>query len=65
MVRKASNSRSTLGNEGPPGSISRSEAVRRAMADGVDRPACGVAYLQCQFGIEMGPSISAPKSRPT
>jgi hypothetical protein len=52
-----------LGNEGPPGAISKSEAVRRALADGVDQPADGVAYILSKFGIEMGPQhFSAVKS---
>ena len=63
MARKASKTRSTLGNEGPPGAISKSEAVRRALADGVDQPVDGVAYILSQFGIEMGPQhFSAVKS---
>jgi hypothetical protein len=66
MARKASKSKSKatgLGNEGPPGAISKSEAVRRALADGMGQPADGVAYIQSQFGIEMGPQhFSAVKS---
>jgi hypothetical protein len=37
MARKAPKSKTNgFGDEGPPGSISKSEAVRRALADGVD-----------------------------
>jgi hypothetical protein len=66
MAKKAAKKKSKpagLGNEGPPGAISKSEAVRRALADGVDQPADGVAYILSQFGIEMGPQhFSAVKS---
>jgi hypothetical protein len=54
MARKASKTNG-LGDEGPPGSISESEAVRRALADGVDQPADGVAYFKDRFGLEMVP----------
>lgn len=66
MAKKAAKTKpkaAGLGNEGPPGAISKSEAVRRALADGVDQPADGVAYILSQFGIEMGPQhFSAVKS---
>ena len=66
MAKKAAKKKSKpagLGNEGPPGAISKSEAVRRALADGVDQPVDGVAYILSQFGIEMGPQhFSAVKS---
>jgi hypothetical protein len=45
------------------GRITKSEAVRRALADGVDQPADGVAYIRDNFGLEMGPQhFSAVKS---
>lgn len=66
MAKKAAKKKSKpagLGNEVPPGAISKSEAVRRALADGVDQPADGVAYILSQFGIEMGSQhFSAVKS---
>lgn len=44
-------------------SISKSEAVRRALSDGVDQPADGVAYIRDNFGLEIGPQhFSAVKS---
>src|SRR5947209_2219838 len=50
------------GQEGH-GKITKSEAVRRALADGVDQPADGVAYIKDNFGLEMGPQhFSAVKS---
>jgi hypothetical protein len=43
--------------------INKSEAVRRALADGVVQPIEGVAYIQSHFGIEIGPQhFSAVKS---
>ncbi len=65
MAKKAAKTSKAagLGNEGPPGAISKSEAVRRALAEGIDQPADGVAYIKSQFGIEMGPPhFSAVKS---
>ena len=56
MTRQASRSKSTgLGKVGPAGSITKSEAVPRTMADGVDQPADRNAYILSQFEIEMGP----------
>ncbi len=47
MARKASKTKAAgFGIEGPPGQISKSEAVRRSLADGVDQPADGVAYIK-------------------
>lgn len=44
-------------------SITKSEAVRRALADGVVLPADGVAYIESHFGLKMGPThFSAVKS---
>lgn len=43
--------------------MTKSEAVRRALADGVDHPADGVAYVKSHFGLEIGPQhFSAVKS---
>jgi hypothetical protein len=43
--------------------INKSEAVRRALADGVVQPIEGVAYIKSHFGIEIGPQhFSAVKS---
>jgi hypothetical protein len=43
--------------------INKSEAVRRALADGVLQPIEGVAYIKSHFGIEIGPQhFSAVKS---
>ena len=51
------------GNEGAHGKITKSEAVRRALADGVDQPADGVAYIRDNFGLEISPThFSAVKS---
>jgi hypothetical protein len=50
------------GQEGH-GKITKSEAVRRALADGVDQPADGVAYVRDNFGLELSPThFSAVKS---
>ncbi len=50
------------GQEGH-GKITKSEAVRRTLADGVDQPADGVAYIRDNFGLEIGPQhFSAVKS---
>lgn len=50
------------GQEGH-GKITKSEAVRRALADGVDQPADGVAYIRDNFGLEISPThFSAVKS---
>jgi hypothetical protein len=50
------------GQEGH-GKITKSEAVRRALADGVDQPADGVAYIKDNFGLEIGPGhFSAVKA---
>src|SRR5947208_3486632 len=50
------------GQEGH-GRITKSEAVRRALADGVDQPADGVAYIRDNFGLEIGPQhFSAVKA---
>jgi hypothetical protein len=50
------------GQEGH-GRINKSEAVRRALADGVVQPIEGVAYIKSHFGIEIGPQhFSAVKS---
>src|SRR5947209_18599369 len=50
------------GQEGH-GKVTKSEAVRRALADGVDQPADGVAYVRDNFGLEIGPQhFSAVKS---
>jgi hypothetical protein len=50
------------GQEGH-GKITKSEAVRRALADGVDQPADGVAYIRDNFGVEISPThFSAVKS---
>jgi hypothetical protein len=44
-------------------SINKSEAVRRALADGVVQPIEGVTYIKSHFGIEIGPQhFSAVKS---
>lgn len=68
MARKASESKSRaagLGNEGHPAAIFKSEAVRRALANGFDLPADGVALILSGFRIEMGPKhVSAVKSAP-
>jgi hypothetical protein len=46
-----------------PRTISKSEAVRRAVDDGADQPLDGVAYIKSHFGLEIGPQhFSAVKS---
>src|SRR5882762_7309855 len=50
------------GQEGH-GKITKSEAVRRALADGVDQPTEGVAYIKDNFGLEISPGhFSAVKA---
>src|SRR5262245_7829720 len=64
MVRKASKSRPT-GVETAAGreTITKSEAVRRALADGAEQPSAGVAYIKSRFGLEIGPQhFSAVKA---
>src|SRR4051812_22405468 len=41
------------------GTISKAEAVRKAIAAGHDQPEQGVAYIKEQFGHDMGRSTSA------
>jgi hypothetical protein len=69
MARKASTQKPERateeaggGQEGH-GKITKTEAVRRALADGVDQPADGVAYIRDNFGLEISPThFSAVKS---
>ncbi len=45
------------------GKISKSDAVRQAIADGVDNPVDGIAYIKSKFGIDIGAThFSAVKS---
>jgi hypothetical protein len=45
------------------GDITKSEAVRRAISAGFDKPVEGVAYIKDQFGIDIGPThFSAVKT---
>jgi hypothetical protein len=37
----------------PAEQITKTEAVKRALADGVDKPVEGVEYVRSKFGIEM------------
>src|SRR4051794_11734926 len=71
MARKASKLQpeattdggTTVDNGFATESITKSEAVRRALADGVDQPADGVAYIKDNFGLEIGPQhFSAVKA---
>jgi hypothetical protein len=44
--------------------ITKAEAVRRALAEGKDSPPVGVAYIKEQFGIDIAPQhFSAQKSQ--
>ncbi|MDB5351779.1 MAG: hypothetical protein JWN86_3026 [Planctomycetota bacterium] len=62
MARKASRSASESqemsepqgGQEGH-GKLTKSEAIRRALADGVEQPVAGVAYIRSHFGIVITP----------
>lgn len=46
-----------------PQTITKAEAVRRALADGVDAPLDGVAYLKEKFGLNItGQQFSTYKS---
>jgi hypothetical protein len=46
------------------GTISKAEAVRRALAQGKESPADGVAFIRERFGLEMAPQhFSAVKSQ--
>jgi len=52
------------GNPDAGATISKSEAVRRALAAGKELPDEGVAYIRQQFGIEIAkPHFSATKSQ--
>ncbi|WP_435021362.1 hypothetical protein TA3x_002333 [Tundrisphaera sp. TA3] len=48
---------STPGGGGKPAPISRSEAIRRALAAGFEGADEGTAYLRREFGIEMSTSL--------
>lgn len=39
--------------EPPAKSVSKADAVRAALADGIESPEDGVAFLKAQYGIEM------------
>jgi hypothetical protein len=39
--------------EAPTEKITKTEAVKRALADGVEKPSEGVEYIKTKFGIEM------------
>jgi hypothetical protein len=44
--------------------ITKAEAVRRALADGKESPPVGVAYIKEQFGIDIAPQhFSTQKSQ--
>lgn len=46
-----------------PGSMSKSEAIRRALAAGFEGPQEGTAYIRKEFGIEIAPGhFSAVKA---
>lgn len=69
MARKASKQKpepateEERGGQEGHGKITKSEAVRRALADGVGQPGDGVAYIRDNFGLEISPThFSAVKS---
>src|SRR4051794_355865 len=69
MAKKSSKPKTEQPEETEPqgsvshGKISKSEAVRRALADGADQPIAGVAYIKSHFGLDMKPQhFSAVKS---
>ena len=48
----------------PKEAVSKADAVRAALAEGIDSPDEGVAFIQERFGIEMGkPMWSSYKSQ--
>ena len=51
------------GNQQTPEHITKSDAVRRALAAGIEGPQEGTAWIQKEFGIELSPShFSAVKA---
>ena len=44
------------GNQQTPEHITKSDAVRRALAAGIEGPQEGTAWIQKEFGIELSPS---------
>lgn len=47
----------------PDGTVTKTEAVKRALADGVTKPQDGVEYVREKFGLEMtAQAFSATKS---
>src|SRR6478736_6193671 len=43
-------------NEPPHEKFNKSEAMRRALAEGVDQPTNGVAFIKSRFGLDISPT---------
>ena len=53
MAKKKSEAEAADTTPAPAEKLSKADAVRRAIADGVDSPSEGVAYVRSKFGIEI------------
>lgn len=64
MPRKRASVNGTPTAPKAPGPITKAEAVRRALAEGIDNPTEGVALIKDRFGLDMDPNtFSSYKSQ--
>ncbi|MFO0892706.1 MAG: hypothetical protein U0790_26630 [Isosphaeraceae bacterium] len=64
-AKAAGTNAETSGNEGSQGAaISKAEAVRRMLADGIDNPSQGSQEIKARFGMDVTPQhFSATKAQ--
>ena len=53
MAKRKADSEAPADGGASAETISKSEAVRRALAAGIDKPAEGVAFIKKEFGLEL------------